>query len=171
MFPEQTDREFYEKYPTIYHLRNHLMNDDRKFDLREIFLAIHHIVKYRGNFLNNTPVSRFSTDKINFNDDFSIINNAYAELDPVNLFEINEEKISEISELFMNKELSNLDKQKQVAKLLVVTTGDKSADKLNSDIAKQFSKAILGYKFDLAQVLKVNTDDKNKWKIQLSDEN
>lgn len=171
LFPKQTDREFYEKYPTIYHLRNHLMNDDRKFDLREIFLAIHHIVKYRGNFLNNTPVSRFSTDKINFNDDFSIVNNAYAELDPVNLFEINEEKISEISELFMNKELSNLDKQKQVAKLLVVTTGDKSADKLNSDIAKQFSKAILGYKFDLAQVLKVNTDDKNKWKIQLSDEN
>ena len=39
------DQKFYKKYPTIYHLRYKLMTEDRKFDLREIYLAIHHIVK------------------------------------------------------------------------------------------------------------------------------
>lgn len=45
------DKRFYEKYPTIYHLRKALMEDDAQHDIREIYLAIHHMVKYRGNFL------------------------------------------------------------------------------------------------------------------------
>lgn len=171
LFPERTDHAFYNEFPTIYHLRYHLMNDDRKFDLREIFLAIHHIVKYRGNFLNSTPVSRFSTDKIDFDADFVVVNEAYATIDPINLFEINIDQVTKIAEILLNNELSNLDKQKQVSKFLVSVTGDKPKDKVNLDIAKQFSKAILGYKFDLAKVLKITANDKNKWKIQLSDEN
>ncbi|MDO4780950.1 MAG: type II CRISPR RNA-guided endonuclease Cas9 [Candidatus Saccharibacteria bacterium] len=39
------------KYPTIYHLRKALMESDEKFDPRLIYVAIHHIIKYRGNFL------------------------------------------------------------------------------------------------------------------------
>lgn len=39
------------KYPTIYHLRKALMESDEKFDPRLVYLAIHHIIKYRGNFL------------------------------------------------------------------------------------------------------------------------
>ncbi len=46
-----TDKVFFNEYPTIFHLRKALINDDHKFDLRMIYLAIHHIVKYRGNFL------------------------------------------------------------------------------------------------------------------------
>ena len=34
LFPKQTDSAFYDKYPTIYHLRNALMKEQRKFDLR-----------------------------------------------------------------------------------------------------------------------------------------
>ena len=41
----------YLKYPTIYHLRKALMESDEKFDPRLVYLAIHHIIKYRGNFL------------------------------------------------------------------------------------------------------------------------
>lgn len=171
LFPDQTDSKFYSKYPTIYHLRDHLMKDDRQFDLREIFLAMHHIVKYRGNFLNNTPVSLFSTDKINFAEDFALVNEAYATLDPVHLFELDTEAVDEISGVLLNDELSNLDKQKEVAKLFFIHTGDKDQDKVNTSIAKQIAKAILGYKFNLDEVLKINSEDKNKWKVQLSDEN
>lgn len=46
------DQAYHQAYPTIYHLRKKLMEDDQQHDLREIYLAIHHIVKYRGNFLN-----------------------------------------------------------------------------------------------------------------------
>lgn len=47
-----TNSEYYKKYHTIWHLRNKLIhNPDKKFDIRLIYLAIHHIIKYRGNFL------------------------------------------------------------------------------------------------------------------------
>ncbi len=37
--------------PTIYHLRSALINEDRPADIRYVYLALHHIIKYRGNFL------------------------------------------------------------------------------------------------------------------------
>ena len=47
-----TDSVFYKKYPTIYHLRSDLIHKkDEKFDIRMVYLACHHIIKYRGNFL------------------------------------------------------------------------------------------------------------------------
>lgn len=42
---------YHEKYPTIYHLREKLVNHKEKADLREIYLALAHIIKYRGHFL------------------------------------------------------------------------------------------------------------------------
>lgn len=170
LFPELTDQKFYNEYPTIYHLRDKLMKEDRKFDIREIFLAIHHIVKYRGNFLNNAPASIFSTDKIDLESDFAIINDAYARIDPNNLLEINTDLTDEVSNLLLNSGLSNLDKQKELAKVLAVKTEDKKKDKINNNVIKQISKAILGYKFNLSAVLKLNSNDK-KWDIQLNDEN
>lgn len=49
-----TDREFYskDKFPTIYHLRQHLLSSHQKEDIRFIYLCLAHMVKYRGNFLN-----------------------------------------------------------------------------------------------------------------------
>lgn len=48
---EMTDREYFATYPTIYHLRKALMTNDEKADPRLVYLAIHHIIKYRGHFL------------------------------------------------------------------------------------------------------------------------
>lgn len=44
-------RAIAKKYPTIYHLRYELATSNQAMDPRLIYLAIHHIVKYRGNFL------------------------------------------------------------------------------------------------------------------------
>jgi len=46
-----TDKEYHKKYPTIYHLRMDMMNTKEKPDIRLVYLAIHHIIKYRGHFL------------------------------------------------------------------------------------------------------------------------
>ena len=46
-----TKADYYAKFPTIYHLRSYLMETDEPADLRLIYLAIHNIVKHRGNFL------------------------------------------------------------------------------------------------------------------------
>lgn len=48
---EMTDREYFATYPTIYHLRKAMMTNDEKADPRLVYLAIHHIIKYRGHFL------------------------------------------------------------------------------------------------------------------------
>lgn len=45
------DKDFHEKYPTIYHLRYDLMNSKEEHDVREVYLAIAHILKNRGHFL------------------------------------------------------------------------------------------------------------------------
>ena len=46
-----TDKSYREKYPTIYHLRSSLFHDSEKQDIRLVYLALHHIINYRGNFL------------------------------------------------------------------------------------------------------------------------
>lgn len=48
---DYTDKDFFNKFPTIYHLRNHLINTNEKADIRFIYLALHNMIKYRGNFL------------------------------------------------------------------------------------------------------------------------
>lgn len=170
LFPKTTDSKFYDEYPTIYHLRYHLMNDSRKFDLREIFLAIHHIVKYRGNFLNNAPIASFSTDKINLADNFETINASYLQINSSTPLQLDTDQVDQVSRILLDNKLSNLDKQKQTAKVLAQKSGDKKQDKINNTTIKQICKALLGYKFDLAVVLNIDSDDHNKWKLQLSDE-
>lgn len=46
-----TESAYYDSFPTIWHLRRFLMSSDEKADLRLIYLALHNIVKRRGNFL------------------------------------------------------------------------------------------------------------------------
>ena len=46
-----TDKSYREKYPTIYHLRSSLFHNSEKQDIRLVYLALHHLIKYRGNFL------------------------------------------------------------------------------------------------------------------------
>ncbi len=48
--PDFNDKDFYDKYPTVYHLRKAMMTAQNP-DPREVYLAIHHIIKYRGHFL------------------------------------------------------------------------------------------------------------------------
>ncbi len=168
LFPDITDQEFYEKYPTIYHLRYALMTENKKFDLRAIFLAIHHMIKYRGNFLNSTPVAHFDTSKIDFANDFNKLNRLYLNEDPNNIFEINLQNVKEISDILLDHSIKKFDKQKQVAKLLLTSQNNKELDKINKQIATQISKAILGYNFSLNEILKIETEDKSKWKMDFS---
>lgn len=48
---DYTDVDFYRAYPTIFHLRKALAEGGKAYDLRLYYLALHHIVKYRGHFL------------------------------------------------------------------------------------------------------------------------
>ncbi len=49
--PGFTDKDYMRLYPTVYHLRNALMTSEEAFDIRLVYLALHHIIKTRGHFL------------------------------------------------------------------------------------------------------------------------
>lgn len=59
---ELTEIEYYDRFPTIYHLREHLVNSTEKEDIRLVYLALHHMMKYRGNFLVDGEVSAADAD-------------------------------------------------------------------------------------------------------------
>lgn len=51
-YQKKEKESYYRQFPSIWHLRKHLIeSQDEKIDLRYLYLAIHHIIKYRGNFL------------------------------------------------------------------------------------------------------------------------
>lgn len=113
---------FYQKnYPTIYHLRNDLINEDKKFDIRLVYLAIHHIIKYRGSFLVQ---GEFNTESLNIEESFhnvvSLINNYceefdvdenidYTDLEKILLLDSKNDKKVELTSYFnfMPKEFTN----------------------------------------------------------------
>ncbi len=62
--PGFTDNDYHKMYPTIYHLRKELIENDAPHDVRLVYLAIHHLIKHRGHFLfdslNTEEVGLFS---------------------------------------------------------------------------------------------------------------
>ncbi|MGN1393720.1 MAG: type II CRISPR RNA-guided endonuclease Cas9 [Succinivibrionaceae bacterium] len=58
-----TDVDYFEKFPTIYHLRYYLQNNETD-DIRLVYLACHHMMKYRGHFLFNQFNSSTSKDSL-----------------------------------------------------------------------------------------------------------
>ncbi|PEG97020.1 type II CRISPR RNA-guided endonuclease Cas9 [Lactobacillus sp. UMNPBX9] len=163
LFPDVSDSNFYDKYPTIYHLRRDLMKRDEKFDLREIYLAIHHIVKYRGNFLENVPAKNYKNSGTSIGFLLEEVNSLYKDIiGDESVAILNSGKFEDVEKIILDEETRNLDKQKSVGKLLV-------EDKKKKNIVTAFSKAILGYKFNIEDLLLIESDEKNK--LTFNDEN
>ncbi|WP_163653130.1 type II CRISPR RNA-guided endonuclease Cas9 [Listeria sp. PSOL-1] len=65
---------YHKKYPTIYHLRKELVDSTEKADLRYIYLALAHMIKYRGNFLVE---GKLSTENSSIKETFRAFLKAY----------------------------------------------------------------------------------------------
>lgn len=73
------DKAYHKAYPTIYHLRYALMTENKSFDVRLVYLAIHHIIKHRGHFLlENYDLSNQETS--GFDESYIALTNAIKEL-------------------------------------------------------------------------------------------
>ena len=156
----------------IYQLRYALMNEKRKFDLREIYLAVHHIVKYRGNFLNNTSVDKFKADQIDFNKSFETLNDLFRQVQQIAPFQIDLTKVDELGKLLLDTKQKKLDRQKAAAKLLpLIEDGtDKEIVKAHQQTAREISKLILGYKAKVGLILQNNLDQTLDMSTENSDD-
>ncbi len=156
----------------IYQLRYALMNEKRKFDLREIYLAVHHIVKYRGNFLNNTSVDKFKANQIDFNKSFETLNDLFRQVQPTTSFQIDLTKVDELGKLLLATKQKKADRQKAAAKLLpLIEDGtDKEIVKAHQQTAREISKLILGYKAKAGLILQNNLDQTLDMSTENSDD-
>lgn len=105
-----TDKNFYSEYKTIYHLREHLLKKENP-DIRELYLACHHILKYRGNFI-------FSGETLsNDNSIIDILHNLKDEIcfneDTLLLLE-DDAKLEKLETILLNKNSNKLDKVKNI---------------------------------------------------------
>lgn len=146
------DKQFYQDYPTIYHLRNKLMLDDQQHDLREVYLAIHHLMKYRGNFL---------------------MPNAHLDLTAV--FDVNEFK--QALENF-DPDATITDEVALVAALTDTQSNRtgrvenaRAYVNLDKKIAKEVLNALVGLNFNFATMFmrQVEKDEAKAWKLSLAD--
>ena len=72
------EKEYHKNFPTIYHLRKQLADSKEKADLRLIYLALAHMIKYRGHFLyeESFDIKNNDIQKI-FNEFISIYDNTF----------------------------------------------------------------------------------------------
>ena len=101
-----SDKDYHKEYPTIFHLRKYLMESDDKKDIRLIYLALHHIIKNRGNFLHEGSIENI----IDFKTSFENLNK-YLEDNEYPSFK--EDDFDKIEEIISDKELKPSEKEKQ----------------------------------------------------------
>lgn len=127
--PNFKDRDLHKKFPTIFHLRSYLMTAKEKPDIRLVYLAIHHIIKYRGHFLfeniSDGEIPEFSEVFEEFLKNLSIEYGVDFELSS---------EYSDIEALLMNNKIGAREKKKELYRLL-------SAD---DDVKKSFMDLLLG---------------------------
>jgi len=146
-------KEYNDKYKTIYHLRSRLIHDDLKEDIRLVYLAIHHMVKYRGNFLYN--VKEFNTNNLDLTTTLKNGFDTLVNLVPhLNIIENYEEMISleEISNAIMMP--SKNDIKVKMKELL-----DNFSD--NKKFGTEFGKLVVGNKFSLKKLLMIEDLEKD----------
>ena len=105
--PSFDDKAYHKEYPTIYHLRSELIHSDKPHDVRLVYLAIHHIMKYRGHFLFDGAMETESTFD-------NIIKSFSREVEDVLGIPFACSDLSEMKQILCNRNSTRTDKQKKL---------------------------------------------------------
>ena len=127
------EKEYHKQFPTIYHLRKQLADSKEKADLRLIYLALAHMIKYRGHFLYE------DTFDIKNNDIQKIFNEFISIYD--NIFEgssLSEQNVQ--VEAILTDKISKSAKRERVLKLF--------PDEKSTGLFSEFLKLIVGNQAD-----------------------
>lgn len=117
------DKEYFKKYPTIYHLRKAFLDRESASqikDVRLLYLAVAHIIKNRGHFLFEGQDIK-AGDKALANSAFGKINELLSEIDENNQT-LSLERIDDAFEVLCDKKKTKRDKERDLRLLLDVKT-------------------------------------------------
>lgn len=139
--------DYYKRFPTIYHLRKWLMETDEKADLRLVYLAMHNIVKHRGNFLRQDEKS-LKSENANPKQAATAFFGALREWCSARGMEGPTEEDSQLAEALSkalaNEEKLNRSSLAQEIQPLVVVPGSDDAEIDSKKAAKAFANAMVG---------------------------
>ena len=108
---EYNDKDYYRQFPTIYHLRAALIKGKKEYDVRLVYLAIHHILKNRGHFL-------YEGDKFDTSSLDDSIHEVFENSDVnTNDVELTDELLKKIKDIILNVKLTKTDKKKELKNL------------------------------------------------------
>ena len=108
----KTDSVYFKDYPTIYHLRYEMMNNpEKQYDLKQVYLALAHMIKYRGNFLYEGEMKSIGSDPTTLTNLFNDIDELMREdnqegedaPDSIATFNCNDDKSQKLITAFITK--------------------------------------------------------------------
>lgn len=156
-----TDIDFYQEYPTIYHLRKDLMESDQPHDTRLVYLAIHHLLKYRGHFLIDGSLNSAKS----FSTVFEQMMRSVQDGLKIDFTVSHPERVEEI---LRNRTMARSSKSKLLEKEFVVDPGEDDP-KILKTVVKQICAFIAGNKGDLKKVFREDLDELEKTGFKFSD--
>ncbi len=134
---DYTDVDYYREYPTIYHLRSALIRGEKEYDVRLVYLALHHLMKHRGHFLfqgSIENITSFQTTFQNFRDCL---------MDELDL-ELECDSEEDFSEILKDKIIGKMEKCRRLELLCHIDKKDKQK--------KEICKLITGMKASLSVI-------------------
>lgn len=137
---DYTDQDYFKDYPTIYHLRAELMKSGTD-DIRKLFLAVHHILKYRGNFLYEGAT--FDSNASTLDD---VLKQALENI-TFNCFDCNS-AISSIGQILMDAGKTKSDKAKAIERLVdtyIATDTEDTSSKTQKELVKEDKKRLKAF--------------------------
>lgn len=156
-----TDIDFYQEYPTIYHLRKDLMESDQPRDIRLVYLAIHHLLKYRGHFLIDGSLNSAKS----FSTVFEQMMRSVQDGLKIDFTVSHPERVEEI---LRNRTMARSSKSKLLEKEFVIDPGEDDPKSLKT-VVKQICTFIAGNKGDLKKVFREDLDELEKTGFKFSD--
>ena len=161
---DYNDKDFYNQFPTIYHLRKELMSGKEPHDIRQVYLACHHILKNRGHFLVEGTIENVE----NFEE---ICRQMCESFNDVSDYEITVTDVSKLQTILKDRNKAKSKKADEM-KLLFECSAQNGLDEVDKkkkkNIIDNICRLIAGNKGELKKIFDENFDGIDD-KIQFSD--
>ena len=144
------DVDYYRQYPTIFHLRQALLDIGKigeKFDVRLVYLALANMFKHRGHFLLNAEGDALSTEQVDivYQEILDRLENDYEII-------IEHKPIQQMIDIIGNTDNGRKKKHEELQELFGVVKKEKSSNEL--------LKCLCGLSVNAKLIFDTNTEEK-----------
>lgn len=152
-----TDQDYHREFPTIYHLRKALIENKKEYDIRLIYIALHHLIKHRGHFLFQGSMAQATSFKEVFKTFKETIDD---ELD----IKLNCSDEESVKNILKNKNITKKEKIHTIMQLLTFENSEGNEKKIKSIVA-----LLCGAKIKLSDIFENIIETEEPYKLSFSE--